>query len=231
MIPDLIATQNVSWRGFAARSERHYHCRPNEVGSHSRISKEVSQALQDASAASWRAHLQHDQPSLYSMSRGTGMRVFTAMPVIVRDSRSRELFMPRARPARFKYLYERRKETDPRGVSMILPTLLIGFLFHRRSPNRSRAGRTHQPGRKGDRDGPTPAQASRHQRIRPAVAKLSRNGATAEYALQLHLDLRHHVSHELKSPLTSIQGAAELLRDDIERRRNHDRQGQAQVSR
>ena len=25
-----------------------------------------------------------------------------------------------------------------------------------------------------------------------------------------------HVSHELKSPLTSIQGAAELLRDDLD---------------
>jgi signal transduction histidine kinase len=102
-------------------------------------------------------------------------------------------------------------------LSMIVPTLLIGFVFHRTitEPMRELVERTNQVG-KGDRD---------------ALRPLKRHG-TSEFARlsQSFLDMARrlnarssfistfatHVSHELKSPLTSIQGAAELLRDDID---------------
>jgi signal transduction histidine kinase len=100
---------------------------------------------------------------------------------------------------------------------MIVPTLLIGFLFHRTitGPMRELVERTNLVG-KGDRD---------------ALRPLKRHG-TSEIALlsQSFLDMARrlntrssfistfatHVSHELKSPLTSIQGAAELLREDVD---------------
>jgi signal transduction histidine kinase len=100
---------------------------------------------------------------------------------------------------------------------MIVPTLLIGFLFHRTitEPMRELVERTNLIG-KGDRN---------------ALRPLKRHG-TSEFArlsqsfleMARRLDMRSHfistfathVSHELKSPLTSIQGAAELLRDDVD---------------
>ena len=120
------------------------------------------------------------------------MRVFTAMPVIVRDQVAGVVYASRTPSNVFKYLYEQRGKVALAVLFMIVPTLLIGFLFHRTitEPMRELIERTDLIG-KGDRDALRSAQAPRHQRIRPAVAKLSRNGAAAEYALQLHLDLRH----------------------------------------
>ena len=134
----------------------------------------------------------HDQPSLYSMSRGTGMRVFIAMPVIVRDQVAGVVYASRTPSNVFKYLYEQRSRVILAMLSMIVPTLLIGFLFHRTitGPMRELVERTNLVG-KGDRDALRSAAASRHQRIRPPVAEFPRHGAAAEYALQLHLDLRH----------------------------------------
>ena len=195
MTPDLVATQNVTLAGFRLLD-------PNgiviagrdEVGlslAHLRGSRRgAAGPLQRASCAC--ASPSTTSRSLYSMSRGTGMRVFTAMPVIVRDQVAGVVYASRTPSNVFKYLYERRGKVALAVLFMIVPTLLIGFLFHRTitEPMRELIERTDLVG-KGDRRRPAPAQAPRHQRIRPAVAKLPGNGATAEYALQLHLDLRH----------------------------------------
>jgi signal transduction histidine kinase len=94
---------------------------------------------------------------------------------------------------------------------------LIGLLFYRTitGPMRELVERTDLIG-KGDRD---------------ALRPLRRNGTREFWRLsQSFLDMATrlntrtsfistfatHVSHELKSPLTSIQGAAELLRDDLD---------------
>jgi signal transduction histidine kinase len=147
----------------------------------------------------------------------SAMRVFTAMPVIVRDQVAGVVYASRTPSNVFKNLYEQRAKLALAMLSTIVPTLLIGFLFHRTitEPMRELIDRTHLIG-KGDSD---------------ALRPLKRPG-TREFALLSHsflemarrLDTRSsfistfatHVSHELKSPLTSIQGAAELLRDDID---------------
>jgi signal transduction histidine kinase len=219
MMPDLVATQNVTLAGFRLLD-------PNgvviagreEVGMSLAHLEEVSEALQGRFSGVLRVRIsKHDQPSLYSISRGTGMRIFTAMPVIVRDQVAGVVYASRTPSNVFKYLYERRRRLMLAMLSMIVPTLLIGFLFHRTitEPMRELVERTNLVG-KGDRN---------------ALRPLKRHG-TSEFARlsQSFLDMARrlnarssfistfatHVSHELKSPLTSIQGAAELLRDDID---------------
>ena len=100
---------------------------------------------------------------------------------------------------------------------MIVPTLLIGFLFHRTitEPMRELIERTHLIG-KGDRDALRPLQ--RHgtrefARLSQSFLEMARRLNTRSSFISTFAT---HVSHELKSPLTSIQGAAELLRDDVD---------------
>jgi DNA-binding transcriptional LysR family regulator len=194
MMPDLVATQNVTLSGFRLLDRNGVVIAGREeVGLSLAHLEEVSEALQGRFSGVLRVRIsKHDQPSLYSMSRGTGMRVFTAMPVIVGDQVTGVVYASRTPSNVFKYLYEHRKKLIVAMLSMIVPTLLIGFLFHRTitEPMRELVERTDLVG-KGDRDALAPAQAPWHQRVRPPVAKFSGNGATPEYALQLYLDLCH----------------------------------------
>jgi signal transduction histidine kinase len=100
---------------------------------------------------------------------------------------------------------------------MIVPTLLIGFLFHRTitKPMRELIERTDLIG-KGDRDALHPLKrhgTSEFARLSQSFLEMARRLNTRSSFISTFAT---HVSHELKSPLTSIQGAAELLRDDVD---------------
>jgi len=219
MMPDLVATQNVTLAGFRLLD-------PNgiviagreETGLSLAHLEEVNLALQGRFSGVLRVRIsKHDQPSLYSMSRGTGMRVFTAMPVIVRDQVAGVVYASRTPSNVFKYLYEHRKKLILAMLSMIVPTLLIGFLFHRTitEPMRELVERTDLVG-KGDRDALRPLRrhgTSEFARLSQSFLEMARRLNTRSSFISTFAT---HVSHELKSPLTSIQGAAELLRDDLD---------------
>jgi hypothetical protein len=219
MMPDLLATQNVTLAGFRLLDPNGIVIAGRDkVGQSLSHLEEVAEALQGRFSSALRVRIsKHEQPSLYSMSRGTGMRVFTAMPVIVHDQVAGVVYASRTPSNVFRYLYDQRAKVALAVLFMIVPTLLIGFLFHRTitAPMRELIERSQRIG-KGDRD---------------ALAPLKRRG-TSEFArlsqsfldMARRLDTRSnfistfatHVSHELKSPLTSIHGAAELLRDDVD---------------
>ena len=145
------------------------------------------------------------------------MRVFTAMPVIVRDQVAGVVYASRTPSNVFKYLYEQRARVILAMLSMIVPTLLIGFLFHRTitGPMRELVERTHLVG-KGDRDALRPLRhhgTSEFARLSQSFLDMARRLNTRSTFISTFAT---HVSHELKSPLTSIQGAAELLREDVD---------------
>lgn len=219
MMPDLVATQNVTLAGFRLLD-------PNgiviagreEVGQSLAHLEEVATALQGHFRGALRVRIsKHGQPSLYSMSRGTGVRVFTAMPVIVRDQVAGVVYASRTPSNVFKYLYEQRGKVILAVLSMIVPTLLIGFLFHRTitEPMRELIERTDLVGN-GDRKALSPLKrhgTSEFARLSQSFLEMARRLNTRTSFISTFAT---HVSHELKSPLTSIQGAAELLRDDVD---------------
>jgi len=219
MMPDLVATQYVTLAGFRLLD-------PNgiviagrqEVGMSLAHLEEVAAALQGRFAATLRVRIsKHDQPSLYSMSRGTGMRVFTAMPVIVREQVAGVIYASRTPSNVFIYLYEQRAKVVLAILSMIVPTLLIGILFHRTitEPMRELNERSNLIG-KGDRNALRPLKrhgTSEFARLAQSFLEMARRLNARSSFISTFAT---HVSHELKSPLTSIQGAAELLRDDLD---------------
>jgi signal transduction histidine kinase len=219
MMQDLVATQNVTLAGFRLLD-------PNgvviagreEVGLSLAHLQEVAEALRGRFSGALRVRIsKHDQPSLYSISRGTGMRVFTAMPVIVHEQVAGVIYASRTPSNVFKHLYEQRAKVALAILFMIVPTLMIGFLFHRTitEPMWELIERTNLIG-KGDRSALRPLKrhgTSEFARLSQSFLEMARrlNARTSFIST-----FATHVSHELKSPLTSIQGAAELLRDDID---------------
>jgi signal transduction histidine kinase len=100
---------------------------------------------------------------------------------------------------------------------MIVPTLLIGLLFYRTitGPMRELIDRTELIG-KGDQDALRPLRhhgTREFTRLSQSFLDMARRLNTRSSFISTFAT---HVSHELKSPLTSIQGAAELLRDDLD---------------
>ena len=219
MMPDLIATQRVTLAGFRLLD-------PNgvviagreEIGLSLAHLNEVAAALHGRFSAALRARIsKHDEPPLYSLSRGTGVRVFIAMPVIVRDQVAGVIYASRTPSNVFIYLYEQRAKAAIAVLCMIVPTLLIGLLFYRTitEPMRELVERTELIG-KGDHDALRPLKrhgTSEFARLSQSFLDMARRLNTRSSFISTFAT---HVSHELKSPLTSIQGAAELLRDDLD---------------
>lgn len=179
--------------------------------------EEVAAALRGRFTAALRLRVsRHEPPPIYSLSRGTGVRVFTAMPILVEGRVAAVLYASRTPSNVFRHLYEERGKVALAGLSVAALTLLIGLAFHRTitRPVKELIARTSAIG-KGDRNALRPLK---HHGT-AEFATLSQSFLDMAGALNTRSDFvttfAAHVSHELKSPLTSIEGAAELLRDDI----------------
>ena len=159
----------------------------------------------------------HEPPPLYSLSRGGRVRIFAAMPVIVRDQVAGVIYASRTPSNVMQHLYEERHKVGLAALCMLILTFALGVLFHRilTGPIRELVARTHAIAR-GDRQAMRPLSRHGTQEIAALTqAFLDMAGSLASRSDYI-ATFAAHVSHELKSPLTSILGAAELLRDDLE---------------
>ncbi|MET2830073.1 ATP-binding protein [Mesorhizobium shangrilense] len=199
----------------------------DEVGLSLADVAEVREALAGRYASELRLRIP-DQPTppLYSVSRGTRVRVFVAMPVVVDGHVAGVVYVSRTPNNIVKHLYGERGKVTAAAIAILGGTLLIGLVFLRTvsRPIYALIDRTQRIAA-GERDAIRPLD---HHGTRE-MAELSAAFLDMAEKLQARSDsiqtFATHVSHELKSPLTAIQGAAELLRDsgaamdDAERRR------------
>lgn len=177
---------------------------------------EVIQALSGTYAPALRLrNLNRAPPPLYSIARSTKVRVFTAMPVIHNGRVAGVIYASRTPNNVLKNLYEERGKVLLASLAILSATGLIGYVFWRgvTRPLTALMDRARALGT-GDRAALAPLS---HYGTRE-VAQLSGSiRAMAEALFQRTDYLRTfaaHVTHELKSPLTAILGAAELMRDN-----------------
>ncbi|WP_376774841.1 HAMP domain-containing sensor histidine kinase [Mesorhizobium silamurunense] len=189
--------------------------------------EEVRQAVAGSYASVLRLRIP-DQPvpPLYSVSRGTKVRVFVALPAEVGGRVAGVVYLSRTPNNIVKHLYGERGKVTLAAIAIVGGTLLIALVFIRTvsRPIYALIERTKRIAA-GDRDAMRPLD---HHGTRE-MAALSAAFLEMAQKLQARSDsiqtFATHVSHELKSPLTAIQGAAELLRDsggtmdEAERRR------------
>ncbi|MBN9219924.1 MAG: HAMP domain-containing protein [Mesorhizobium sp.] len=199
----------------------------SEVGLSLAGVQEVRTALGGDYASALRLRIpEQPAPPLYSVSRGTRVRVFVAMPVAVDGHVAGVVYVSRTPNNIVKHLYGERGKVTLAAIAVLGGTLLIGLVFLRAvsRPIYALIDRTQRIAA-GERDAIRPLD--HHGTYE--MAELSAAFLDMAEKLQARSDsiqtFATHVSHELKSPLTAIQGAAELLRDsgstmdDEERRR------------
>ena len=164
------------------------------------------------------------KPPIYSISRGTAIRVFVAMPVEYRGKVAGVVYMSRTPSHFLRELYDQRGKLAGAALFMLIITLTIAAIFVRtvKGPIEALNERTKRIS-VGDRSAISPL--GRHGTRE--IAELSHGLLSMSEKLQDRSDyirtFANHVSHELKSPLTSIQGAAELIRDSGEEMELHQR--------
>lgn len=198
-----------------------------EVGLSLGAVAEVREALAGRYASALRLRISDEPPPpLYSVSRGTKVRVFVAMPVAVDRKIAGVVYLSRTPNNIVKHLYGERGKVVLAAIAILGGTLLIALIFLRTvsRPIYALMERTKRIAA-GDRGAIRPLD---HHGTREMAAL---SDAFLDMAEKLHArsdsiqTFASHVSHELKSPLTAIQGAAELLRDsgnamdEAERRR------------
>lgn len=187
-----------------------------EVGSSLADVEEVRDALAGRYRSVLRQRISDEpDPPLYSISRGTRVRVFVAMPIVADDRLLGVLYLSRTPNNILRHLYAERGKLALAGLTVSGATLLIAFVFMRTIGRpiyelRRRTARIAA----GDADALQPLA---HHGTRE-MAELSEAFLDMACRLETRSEavrvFATHLSHELKSPLTAIRGAAELVRDD-----------------
>ena len=179
---------------------------------------EVKQALQGQYASTLRQRISDEPPPpLYSISRGTNIRVFAAFPVIETGRLQGVIYLSRTPTNIIKHLYEVKDTLALATLSLlVLAVLLVLFVSSTISrPIRELLRQTERV-RNGEQREIAPLQHP----VTQEMAQLSDSFVGMSHALAERSDyLRRfatHVSHEFKTPLTSMQGALELLLDHLD---------------
>jgi len=176
---------------------------------------EIARALRGeiVSLARWRED-EYRNHSVRSVSRDTTFRVYVAHPVIVADHVVGAIYLSRTPSNLNKYLFQQRHTFMWLTASVLVAATLIGVFLWRflTRPLRQLQGQARDIAA-GKTETRLPGYGVKElaglgQSLIDMGATLRKNAAS----LQTYTK---HATHELKSPVTSIMGAAELLEAPI----------------
>jgi two-component system sensor histidine kinase CreC len=192
LMPLIVETQKVTLAGYRILDSRGVVIAGRqEVGQSLAHIDEVAAALRGEYRAVLRTRIpDKPPPPIYSISRGVGVHVFSAMPVIVDNKVAGVIYISRTPNNIFQHFYQERVKFIFAALAVVLSTILIGFVFSRTVtlPMYELIGRAERI-RRGDRERVPPAEALRHAGVRPFVAELSRHGRAIVAAFRLYREL------------------------------------------
>lgn len=176
--------------------------------------EEVREAMQGRFRSLMRMREDSPPPPIYSISRGTRIRVFVAFPVFVDDHVRGVVYASRTPDHILRNLYRERDKVAASVLLVLIAAIAIGAMFVRAiaRPMRELAVRAEEiTNGRLEAIGPLRRHGTRE------LASLTQSFMTMAKRLSDRSDylsnFASHVSHELKTPLTAIKGAAELMRD------------------
>ena len=184
-----------------------------EVGLSLAGSQEVGDALKGKYSALVRQRFsKHPLPSVALISRGTGIRIFVAMPILYNQHVIGAVLLSRSPRNIINGLYDERESVITVACIIIAMAVLLAWLtsYAISRPIYALIGQAQRVtrGEKGSAiAGP----------VTQELALLSASIATMAETIAERSDyIRNfamHVSHEFKTPLTAIQGAIELIQE------------------
>lgn len=180
--------------------------------------EEVRRALRGENVSLMRQRVSDEPPPpLDSISRGTQLRVFVGFAVLEGDRVRGAVILSRTPQAVSQSLYTLRWHILAAGLLLLALNALISLVTSQ-TVTRPMEELIRQSERvaRGEKGAATPlssAGALEVRQVSEAVARMAR--ALEERADYINTFARG-VSHEFKTPLASMRGAVELLRDNIE---------------
>jgi len=179
--------------------------------------EEVRRALagEYVSVMRWRGTSQPPTPPLDSISRGTRIRVFVAVPVMHRDRVIGSVLLART-PANIKQalFFGKRRELVLGGIGLLAVMIGIALLTSLTIERPVRALREQaRRAARGERNAVTPLAHPGTREIAELSGTVADMAQTLETRANYIRDFAAQVSHEFKTPLTAMQGAVEMLRE------------------
>lgn len=175
---------------------------------------EIATALTGRYASVLRQRISDEpRPTLKSLSRGTVIRVFVAIPIIVKDRVIGVVYLSRSPRNVLKALYEEKESVISAGFFVLiigaLITIFLSFMIGRPLiALRANAQRLAL----GDWT-PKALPPTRIEEIASLNDSFERMSATLQSRSEYIRSFAMHLAHEFKTPLTAIQGAIELMHD------------------
>lgn len=177
---------------------------------------EVARALtgEFVSVMRRRGSTQPSPPPLDSISRGTRIRVFVAVPIVHHERVIGSVLLARTPGNIRQALYGKRRELT-QGALVLLAVLVAIALVTSLTIGRPVRALRDQARRaaRGEQGAVTPLKHPGTREIAELSETVAEMARTLETRANYIGDFAAHVSHEFKTPLTALQGAVEMLRE------------------
>ena len=180
--------------------------------------EEIRQAVAGRYASAARDRKSDEpKPSFSSISRRGDVRVFVALPVFIRGEVAAVVWMSRTSMAPLKAAWLYRRPITAGLILIVLVTGLVSLFLSRAITNplkRITSSAREVAAGRGSRVEPSGGFSPREVRqLERALAKMTRQlSERADYIA----GYAANITHELKSPITAIRGAAELLAEEAD---------------
>ena len=178
--------------------------------------EELQRALagEYVSVMRWRGTQQPQAPPLDSISRGTRIRVFVAVPIVQHERVIGAVLLARTPGNLWQALYGKREALLHGGLALLAVMIGIALLasFTIARPVRALREQARRAAR-GEQGAVVPLKHPGTREIAELSQTVAEMAQTLETRANYIRDFAAAVSHEFKTPLTAIQGAAEMLRE------------------